>query len=243
MTLDSLAVSGNHPRSGRIVSVHFPKAAGSSLRAQLTKLLGDEIAFDYNHDPLTSAGAETADFPCGKRLVHGHFRAQRYATAAAYWMTFLRHPVDNLNSIYFYWKSVQEPGHAIHAQFLRERPSILEFARYPALTNLMSETYFGGFDMGRFDFIGFYETRDTGVPHLAADLGLPLVADVHENRTPESVERRSLEADVSVRRRLTDLLSADVKFYEKMRGVAVHRGSTRQSFASDYSATGKAVEP
>jgi hypothetical protein len=222
MILDSLAVSRNNPNHGRIVSLHFPKAAGTSLRAQLTKLLGDEIAFDYNHDPLTSAGAETANFPCGKRLVHGHFRAQRYAAAVAYWMTFLRYPVDNLISIYFYWKCVQEPSHAIHARFLSECPSILEFARYPALANLMSETYFGGFDMRRFDFIGFYETRGTDIPRLAADLGLPLVADVHENRTPESVEQRNLKADLSVRRQLIDLLFADVKFYERMRSVAAH---------------------
>jgi hypothetical protein len=84
----------------------------------------------------------------------------------------------------------------------------------------MSETYFGGFDMGRFDFIDLYETRGTDIPHLATDLGLPLVADIHENRTSESVERRSLEADLPVQRQLTDLLSADAKFYERMRSVA-----------------------
>jgi hypothetical protein len=210
----SAEISTNSPP---VVSIHFPKAGGYSLQVQFVKLLGDRVALDYTHDPLTSTGRETAEFPDGKRLVHGHFRAQRYASANAYWMTFLRHPVDNLFSIYFYWKALPKAGHALHARFLRERPSILEFATYPAMTCLMSQTYFGNFDMSRFDFIGFYENRDTDILRLAKDLGLPLAASLHENRTAETIDRRDLEANVSVRRRLTDLLAADVAFYERLR--------------------------
>jgi hypothetical protein len=212
-----LVETGMRPRPERTISVHFPKAAGSSLKLQLEVLLGDGIALDYSCGPLTSRAGETTDFPSGKLLVYGHFRAQRYANTAAYWMTFLRHPVDNLISIYFFWKDIQQPGHMLHDQFLRESPSILEFAKYPAFTNLMSETYFGGFDMSRFAFVGFYENRGADLPRLAADLGLPLKADIYENRTAPSVERRELEADVSIRRQLTNLLAADVTFYEQMR--------------------------
>jgi hypothetical protein len=112
----------------RVISVHFPKAAGSSLWAQFARLLGDKAALDITHDPFTLAGSESAEFPVEKALVHGHFRAGRYESTDAYWMTFLRHPVDNLISIYFYWKSLKEPGHSLHARFLVEAPSILEFA-------------------------------------------------------------------------------------------------------------------
>jgi SAM-dependent methyltransferase len=212
-----VASASGSQKPARIVSVHFPKAAGSSLHIQLVKLLGEKVSLDYTHDPLTSAGFETAGFPIGKTIVHGHFRAQRYASEKAYWMTFLRHPVDNLISIYFYWKTLPEPGHALHGRFLREQPSILEFAMYPGITRLMSETYFGDFDMSRFNFVGFYENRDTDVPRLAEDLGLPLVAGVHENRTNESIERVKLEADASVRQRLSDLLVADIAFYQDLR--------------------------
>jgi hypothetical protein len=114
----------------RVVSVHFPKAAGSSLHIQFGKLLGDKLVLDYTHDPLTSMGSKTAEFPTGKTLVHGHLRAQRYASTEAYWMTFLRHPVYNLISIYFFWKTLPKPGHELHGRFLRERPSVLEFATY-----------------------------------------------------------------------------------------------------------------
>ena len=204
----------------RVVSVHFPKAAGSSLHIQFGKLLGDKLGLDYTHDPLTRAGKESAEFPSGKSVVYGHFRAQRYASTDAYWMTFLRHPVGNLISIYSFWKALPEPGHELHAQFLRERPSVLEFATYPGITSLISETYFGNFDMSRFDFIGIYENREADVPRLAKELGLPLKAGVQVNRTAHTSERLELEADLSVRQRLTDLLAADVAFYERLRAKA-----------------------
>lgn len=204
----------------RVVSVHFPKAAGTSLHRQFTDLLGDAVLLDYGNDPLVVGRGATVGFPCGKRLVHGHFHPQRYAHADAYRMTFLRHPVDNLISIYFFWRTYPESDNPVHVRFLRERPSILEFAAYPGINRLMSETYFGGFDMGRFDFIGFYESRDTDIRRLAGELGLPLRADRHENRTADSDERRAIEADASIRRRLTDILAADVAFYERL-----HRGS------------------
>jgi hypothetical protein len=200
----------------RIVSVHFPKAAGYSLRVQFIKLLGAKVALDYDHDPLTPAGMETADFPEGKTLVMGHFRARRYASTEAFWMTFLRHPVDNLISIYFFWKGLPV-SHGLHAQFLREQPTVLEFASYPGFKALMSETYFGGFDMNRFDFIGFYENRKSDIPRLAKALKLPLAASVYENRTSVSDERLEAESDCSLRRDLTDLLAEDVAFYERLR--------------------------
>jgi hypothetical protein len=95
----------------------------------------------------------------------------------------------------------------------------LTFLRHPVdkLISLMAETYFGNFDMSHFDFIGFFENHEADVLRLAKDLGLPLAAGVHENQTVEAVERLELKADLSVRRVLSDLLGADVAFYERLR--------------------------
>jgi glycosyltransferase involved in cell wall biosynthesis/predicted O-methyltransferase YrrM len=204
----------------RLISVHVPKTAGSSLHSQMAILMGDLVALDVAHDPLTPAGLETAPFPERKRVLHGHFRASRYATTQAYWVTFLRHPIDNLISIYFYWRSIPKPAHELHGRFLHERPSVLELARYPGLQTFWSETYFGGFDMQRFDFIGFHELRDADLPRLGQQIGLPLVAEVHVNRSAHSDERTSLENNVSIRSRLADLLAEDIAFYERWRSRA-----------------------
>ena len=209
--------AGQISKPQRTVSVHFPKAAGSSLKSQFEALLGDQVAFDYGHDPLVVADRQAVAFPARKQLVHGHFHPSRYDPTEGYWLTFLRHPVDNLFSIYFYWIDLPEPGHCVHARFLRERPSVLEFAAYPGISTLMSETYFGGFDMRRFDFIGFHETRAADLGRLGADLGLPLAAETYENRTADTAERREIKADGALRRRLADLLAADVAFYDRLR--------------------------
>ncbi len=204
----------------RLISLHFPKAGGTSLQKQFATLLGQQAAIDYEHDPLTAAGSERAPFPAGKRVVHGHFRPERYASAEAFLCTFLRDPVQNLISIYFYWQTLPANDNPVHQKFLRERPDVITFAAYPAFSRLMSQTYFGGFDMRRFDFIGFHESRQEDIVTLGRLLGLPLRADIHENASPSDLRKAALLADASTLDRLRALLREDLAFYDRMRASA-----------------------
>src|SRR5215216_4389072 len=140
-----------------IVSVHFPKAGGHALLVQLRYLLRDSLLEDYSHDPLGPNGGEVVDeLPLGIRMVHGHFHAARYEKVEnAFRFTFLRHPVEYQLSQYFFWRTFPEfdPDSA-HAKFLREMPTIEEFARSGPTRRMMSQTYFGRYDMSRFDFVG-----------------------------------------------------------------------------------------
>ena len=201
----------------RVVSIHFPKAGGTSLISQFSSILGEQVALDYGHDPLTPEGQQVTSFPIEKRVVHGHFRPQRYASAEAFWMTFLRQPISNLISIYYFWKDLPESNNPVHIRFLREQPSIVEFAKYQGITNLMSESYFGGFDMGRFNFIGFHETRENDIHRLATELDIPLHPEIHVNKTPDSSSRRFIETDDRTLSMLRDILAADLAFYERLR--------------------------
>jgi hypothetical protein len=201
----------------RTISVHVPKAAGSSLHAQFTALLGDEaVHLDLAHDPFSGRGEEPATFPPGARIVHGHFAARRYAGSAACWITFLRHPIDNVFSNFAYWKLVNAPALGID---VNQFPSVVDFASFPGQSTLFSEAYFGGFDMRRFDFIGFHETRAVDMQHLGRLLGLKLDAGVHINKTPAYGLRTTEEANPAIRARLTDILAPDIRFYEKWRGA------------------------
>jgi hypothetical protein len=215
---DSRGRDGAPPE--KVVVVHFPKAGGASLLTQLMTLLPGEVELDYDHDPLIDPGSGEAPFPAGKRIVHGHFRPQRYAGARAFMATFLRDPVENLLSIYFFWRGLVYQGNPVHARFLSEKPDIFAFARYPEFEVLMSETYFGGFDMKRFDFIGFHERRRSDVARLGRELGLTLSGDVHENSTARSDERQQLGQNPAAIGRLRGLLDKDVRFYEKLRAAA-----------------------
>lgn len=209
----------------KIVSVHFPKAAGTSLRKQFVALLGDAVYTDYGHDPLTAPGAKAVAFPEGRRVVHGHFRADRYVCPDAYLITFLREPVDNLISTYFYWRGFRKPGNELMARFLRDKPSLVEFATYPGIQRLMSETYFGGFDMERFDFIGFHETRDRDIHALASVLNLDLDASIRDNKTRATIGRLWTAMDRNTIKRVKHHLVDDIDFYN--RTMATRGNSSR----------------
>lgn len=200
-----------------LISVHFPKAAGTSLRTQLTDHLHDKVEIDYTHDPLGNHGQETADFPEGKRVVHGHFRPDRYISSSAFLLTFLREPVDNLISIYYFWLNCGEHGNPVHTRFLIEQPNIFDFARYSSLSTLMSKAYFSNFDMNKFDFIGFYENRAADIIKVSKILDIPLQSSIHENSGMHSIQREEIQNNCNSIKYLRDLLKEDVLFYENLR--------------------------
>ena len=205
----------------KIISVHFPKAGGSSLRVQIERLMGESLLLDYGHDPLGRFGKETVhELPPGIRMVHGHFRAARYAIGDAFRFTFLREPVENPLSHYFFWQKAGPFGSPWHSKFLSEWPTIVEFARYEPLRNLMSEGYFGGYDMSRFDFVGFNETRIDDYARLGTMLGLTLDGALHTNRMEGSwTERAAIKHDARISATLRSLLANDLRFYEKQRAA------------------------
>lgn len=217
MTISVTMIGTTDLLPNRLISVHFPKAAGTSLLRQLTELLPDQVHLDYAHDPLVESGNEVAVFPDDKRVVHGHFKPQRYSQRDAILITFLRHPVSNVISIFYYWLDCPEHGNPVHTKFLVERPDIFQFAAWPEFSGLMSKVYFVGFDMARFDFIGFHSSYAEDVARLGTLLGLPLSADIFENKGRPCEEREPLEASSSAISRLTDLLVDDVRFYNSAR--------------------------
>lgn len=201
----------------RAVSVHFPKAAGTSLWRQLSTALGDELLLVWDQNPLAVGRIDPKPFPEGKRIVHGHFHAQTYQDSNAYMFTFLRHPIENLISIYYFWKTWSNPeGVAILDRFHAEKPSIASFAEYKGMRTLMSEVFFGNFDMRRFDFIGFHERRAEDVARLSIELGIKLDGCIRDNQTDRHDERVAMEQDLRLRARLADILRDDIRFYEAM---------------------------
>ncbi len=212
-----------------IISLHVPKAAGTSLLTLLRRKFGEEgVLQDYADDPANPASGYFLDpqswleqrptsLPAGCRAVHGHFHASKYdRLAGAFRFTFLRHPVENMLSIFSYWRRIPPQPSPLHQYFLREDLDILGLARLPLLRYLYTRTYFGGWDMGRMDHVGRHETRAEGLRRLGETLGVELDASLHLNSTHAdgNAERESLRADAQLMARLTDLLADDLHFYE-----------------------------
>jgi hypothetical protein len=150
--------------------------------------------------------------------VCGHFHGDRFAAHQnAFRFTFLREPVDNLISIFYFWRTFPPSGYPAHERFLAEHPSIFEFAQYPEMRLLASVGYFSGIGIGELDFVGFYERRTQDLATLARLLGIKLESGIYLNRTDRRFdsERSELKADAAAIARLGCLLADDVEFYRQ----------------------------
>jgi len=196
-----------------VLSTHMPKAGGTSLLRQFQKIFGDGVLHHLPDHPQTSPALPIDD---SVRVVHGHFHPQVYDhVSPAFRCTFLREPVDNLISIYLYWQELTCEGGPEYRRFMLEKPTLLELAAYPGLRRLASDAMYGGFDMDRFDFIGFHDDRHADMAELGRQLGLPLSGGVWENRTQDLAHRgRELRADTALCAQVRAVLADDVAFYQ-----------------------------
>jgi hypothetical protein len=225
-----------------LISVHFPKAAGSSFGAALVTAFGESAVHrppHYDCDPVDPANPLwiCPDWFLRRRplevkpytVVHGHQPIIKYdLLPSAYRVVILREPVENLISIYYYWKTLFSTDFTAHAVFefvKKERLSLLEVAEIPTMRRLMSRTYFGGYDMRRFDVIGTHDNRAAFVRAVSNLIGVKLAADIRDNVTPPSEERDNVLADAKVIAKLRDLLQDDIRFYEACAGLSA--GSQR----------------
>jgi hypothetical protein len=212
-----------------VISVHFPKAGGSSVRSALNAAFGaDNVLAKYDCDPLDPKSRPK--FPLvlfgqnrPRKLhpflaVHGHFAIQKYERVlSALRIVILREPVENLISIYYYWKGIYESsyrGHAVYEFAKKERLPLLEFAKIPKLRYLMSQTYFDGFDMKQFDIVGTHHRRTEFLTSVSNAIGRPLPLTSRENPTPQSDERDNVMSDSVLIQKLRIVLHDDIKFYE-----------------------------
>lgn len=223
------------PRCAQLVSVHLPKAAGTSIRRLLESWYGTEaVLVDTIDDPADPCGrftldpvgfrrqTESVELPPGIEVVHGHFHASKYRKHLdAKWITFLREPVDNLISIYFFWKKLS-PGHALHRYFLDAGLDISQAAQLPTFRRLMTGHYFRDVDMRQFVFIGANEQLESECTRLAHLLGKPNLTPprLNINTYPGyAEERRRITEDRSLMSHLRDLLKDDIEFYNRYAGT------------------------
>jgi hypothetical protein len=215
----------------KLISVHFPKAAGSSLRSAYETAFGeDRVLLDYDNDPVDPCGLinlhptryeETRPTSLGLyAAVHGHFHIGRYSQIKnAVRTVVLREPIDNMISIYYFWDFFRQKGvyfeHLLYRHFFDSRMNLLELATIPSLRNLMSESYFRDTDMRCFDVIGDFADLNAYLGRVMTLTGAELVTIPKVNVTPSSDERDATSEDTHTLARLRDLLANDLRFYER----------------------------
>lgn len=217
-----------------VVSVHIPKAAGSSLLQQFKDSLGErKILLDYEDDPVdlrSRACIEPEAYALNPirsispyKLVYGHFQPAKYdGLFGAFRMTFLRHPVDNVQSIFRFWSAhSRETWDSPIFHYFKDNELTLErFASIPRIRYLYTQTYFGDFDMSRFDFIGDYARYDDELFRLGGSIGIELDPAVRLNVTQSYIDEKQSElwkCDGDGQR-LEEILKEDIAFYERFAG-------------------------
>lgn len=214
-----------------IISVHTPKVAGSTFQQQLRMAFGESnLLLDYGHDPADISSSWNIDpelFHINPittiapySVVHGHFHPAKYDSInQAFRLTFLRHPIDNVLSIFRFWSANSpEMWSSLLFRYFKENGlSVQRLAMLPAIRFLYSKTYFGGFDMRRFDFIGDFTDYPQELKRLGDQLGvefdLSLRLNVTERPNEKNWQLSSFETDA-----LSTILAEDIGFYEKYAG-------------------------
>lgn len=211
--------------SNKFISVHTPKTSGTSIAAGLQKIFGDLLEIDNSDDPANPTSQRVID-PCAyfgrnRKLgghtacLHGHFHPGQFDLDGVFLFTMLRHPVDNILSIYFFWKTCPLHGNPLHDYFITQELSLIDTAKLPALRFPYTERYFGGFNMDNFSVLGRYEDRLGYFRKLNYELGLELDSSMNFNVTTPDDDRDHMSLDQNLRRVLQDILKEDIMFYEK----------------------------
>lgn len=216
-----------------IVSVHVPKVAGTSFLHQLKALYGEErLLCDYKDDPVDPRSiinidpyryaVEPIETIAPFTIVHGHFHPRKYEKLKnVFRVTFLRHPIENIVSIYNFWRMHDRNfWDSPIFQYLKDSDiSLQRFAMLPKIRYLYSDSYFGEFDMDLFDFIGDYEKYDQELKRLGECLGVKFNLEVRLNVTKDHIQSSTTfdrlrlvigQKEYSI---LSEILKDDIEFY------------------------------
>lgn len=157
-----------------LISVHLPKAAGTSFGAALEAYFGESLLRDYGDMPINTPPYDRnkaalqrsienaeAELP-GVKCIHGHFLPVKYLLLSRRqntdFVTWLRHPVERAVSHFYFWQRSFDPTTSppLHRRVMEERWSLERFCLGPELRNLYSQFLFG-FPLEYFAFIGISE--------------------------------------------------------------------------------------
>lgn len=187
----------------KIIFVHIPKAAGTSLKNALVERVGGEaVAFEYDRpmaDDRLTRNAKCLRASLGGRLAErqvtfGHFLAGKYArfTLGGFvgrsglgYATILREPLQRAISHYHFWRRTYLGGHRVWEKFTAESWSLERFLLSPEHVDFQSQ-FLWNFPLENFDYVGLSERYAESLDllgHTFAELrGLAVRT---ENNNPE----------------------------------------------------------
>jgi hypothetical protein len=163
------------------------------------------------------------------RVVHGHFWAAKLhgLFPAAKRITWLRHPVSWVISLYHYSKGcVPDERDHLLCRLQEDNLSLLEFAQHPLARNQVSRYFLYGADLDDFFFVGLTEHFRDDLRVLARMLGWPEVEPRSYNINPEPGYAEAVRGYLSDRQlvaRIESYFDRDMALYEQALAMRARR--------------------
>jgi hypothetical protein len=215
-----------------LISVHISKCAGITFGQILAKHYPTSLFMDYERGrPLhpdfvpqdlktwrSEQASKAAELPAGTRAIHGHFWAGKYDPIfpRAKKIVWLRDPVRRLTSQYYYMRA--RPSwpypNAEYALVHEKKLSLIDFARLPAVQNVVTTRWLRDTPLSTFDFVGIQEHLAEDVAWLGRKLGWKRVTVPWENRTVHP-EYEFAKIDPATLKEIERLNAADVELYRE----------------------------
>lgn len=206
-----------------IISVHVHKTAGGTFGRCLKQVYGElQVFSDYQGENLETIMARLSVQP-QVRVIHGHFAARKYKGyfQSAKRIIWLRNPIIQFISGYFFWKS--QPRDVFfseeHKYMVENNIRLLEFAEMQAKNwiNSLTDFYCRDMDLTDFYFVGIQEFFQDDLAELKQMLGFPdwKMEIFNQNKYPNYQEclKEALE-DKKLLNRLIAMNSKDIELYQ-----------------------------
>lgn len=223
-----------------IISVHVHKTAGGTFGRALKQVYGEMQVFpDYHGEKLETILAVLSVKPQTK-VIHGHFDARKYKGyfSSAKRIIWLRNPIIQFISGYFFWKSQPQKDVFFskeHKYMVENNISLLEFAEMRAKNSInpLADYYCRDVDLTDFYFVGVQEFFQDDLAELKQMLGWPdfKMEVFNQNKYPNYQEllQKAL-TDKSTLKKLTEITSKDLELYQTALDMRAKRKGLSSSF-------------
>jgi SAM-dependent methyltransferase len=200
-----------------LISMHIPKSGGTSFRSVLEELYGSTFRPMYAREEMDPGLAQKVKFNSQTRCLHGHFQADAFDGhfPEARKITWLRHPVDRVVSLYFQFHHNPESAFesAFNKRIFEEGWSLMDFARQPEVQRQV-RWYFNAVPLDSFFFIGVVERYAESLRLFYHLLGKP-TPEVSPGMNVNPKKRMGSAYDLSPAQRsgLESILAEETELY------------------------------